>query len=281
MRRPSRFSRGPCCRRPATTNCRAPYRNWSGHGASFACAKRSKRSPPRFKPVWTRKTINLPLTGWRKGSPNGRANRGCSNSNGARAAQRQTAVHQALSGAREQGKILEEALRWGDLARLFERTLSEFPETASELGGRISAARAREADARRKARIAELEHSVTEWIESGLLEEGDEELRVAEREFAGEPVFTRLREALTEERRRLAREAAIKNALDSARRFLERQSFDEAVGVLRATEREFGSDAALSDLSIFAEAAKRTHLAAIQSASADWIAAKGVLVAAC
>jgi len=186
----------------------------------------------------------------------------------ARAAQRQTAVHQALSGAREQGKILEEALRWGDLARLFERTLSEFPETASELGGRISAARAREADARRKARIAELEHSVTEWIESGLLEEGDEELRVAEREFAGEPVFTRLREALTEERRRLAREAAIKNALDSARRFLERQSFDEAVGVLRATEREFGSDAALSDLSIFAEAAKRTHLAAIQSALA-------------
>ena len=83
-----------------------------------------------------------------------------------RAAQRQTAVRKAISGALEQGTALEEALRWDDSKDMFERTLAEFPETADELAPRIAAARERAAEARRLARIAELEHNVAEWMDS-------------------------------------------------------------------------------------------------------------------
>ena len=185
-----------------------------------------------------------------------------------RAAQRQTAVRKAIDGALEQGNALEEALRWDDSADMFKRTLAEFPETADELGPRIAAARERAVEARRLARIAELGHNVTEWMESGLLDEGDEELQGAEREFPNEPVFAGLRELVTAERRRIARATAIRKALDEAHRLLTQRSFDEADAVLRSAEREVGPDAALNDLLVSVDAAKQAHLAAVEAAFA-------------
>jgi tetratricopeptide (TPR) repeat protein len=104
---------------------------------------------------------------------------------------------------------------------VYARPPATSPETASELQPRIAAARARAVEARRKVRIAELEHKIGESIGAGLLEKAETELQGAEREFPGEASFATWREVLAEERRRIAREAVIRDANDQAQRLLE------------------------------------------------------------
>jgi len=181
-----------------------------------------------------------------------------------RASQRLVEKRKALSNTLAKGRVLETEERWVAAAQLYERTLAEFPETASELGSLIAGAHARDLESRRKARIAELTHNIGEWIEAGRLEEADRELQRADREFPGEAGFATWREELAEKRRRIARESAIRKAMDGARSLLERQAFEEAQSILRTAEQEHGPDAALRELLNSVEVATRERLAAIE-----------------
>jgi serine/threonine protein kinase len=183
-----------------------------------------------------------------------------------RASQRQQQAREALREAIEKGTTLEAAEHWDTAAEVYERTLAAFPETASELEPRIAAARARALEAQRKARIAELQHSLAGWFEAGLLDEAEKELRGAEKEFPDEASFAAWREKIAAERQRIAREAAIRNAMDRARWLAERQTFDEAESILTDAERDCGPDAALGDLLKTVQAAKRERVAAIEAA---------------
>ena len=185
-----------------------------------------------------------------------------------RASQRQQQAREALREAIEKGNALEAAEHWDTAAEVYERTLAAFPESATELEPRIAAARARSLEAQRKARIAELEHSLAGWFEAGLLDEAEKELRGAEKEFPGEAGFAAWREKIAAERRRIAREAAIRNAMERARWLAQRQTFDEAETILTDAERECGPDAALGDLLKAVQAAKRERAAAIEAAIA-------------
>lgn len=158
---------------------------------------------------------------------------------------RKTAVRLALAGALESGMALEQDRRWDEAAEVYERTLTGFPETKAELQSRIEHARANAAEARRTARIQELERSVSEWIEAGLLDEADTELKNAEREFPAEAAFVKWRETLTAERHRVARDAAIQTALEAARRSSEFERFEDAERVLQDALREWGADDSL------------------------------------
>jgi hypothetical protein len=199
-----------------------------------------------------------------------------------RSSQRRTETREALREALDKGGACEAAEDWNAAARIFERTLAAFPETAAELEPRRTEARAQALAAQRKARLAELDRALAEWFDAGLLDEAEKELQGAAREFPDEAGLAAWREKITSERRRIAREAAIRNAVDRARWLLDRQSFDEAESVLAAAVRECGADGALRDAAAAVEAARSERAAAIESALAriqalcdahDWDAA--------
>jgi serine/threonine-protein kinase len=185
-----------------------------------------------------------------------------------RTARRQTQVRLTLAAALESAGLLEDQQRWEESAKVCEQTLADFPETEAELEPRIALTHQRALEARRKARIANLERNISESIEAGLLEEAATVLAGAEREFAGEPGFATWREKLDQERQRVAREAAIRTAVEKSRRCLENRCFEDAESVLQGVQTEWGPQAALTDALDLARRTQREHIAAIESALA-------------
>ncbi len=181
------------------------------------------------------------------------------------AAQRQTGVRQALLDTLKKTETLEDGQQWDAAVELYTETLAGFPETASQLESRLANVRNRAAEVR-GIRRAELERQIGDRIEAGQLEEAEGELQLADREFPGDASFVTWREVLSEKRRRIARETAVRNAVNKARGFLERKSFQEAENVLTAAGRECGADPALRELWSSVQGAKRGHLAEIESA---------------
>ena len=186
----------------------------------------------------------------------------------ARSSRRQVEARDALRQALRSGEFLEAEARWDSAAQAYAGTLADFPETAAELQPRLAAATARAEEARRQARLAELERQIGEWIEAGLLDEADAELHAAEQEFPCHPGFGTWRETLAEARRRTALEAAIRNAADQAQWLADRQSLDTAIGVLTAALLQCGEHQGLRNQLDSLEATRRQRLAAIEAAIA-------------